>query len=66
MATVGRYIPLVGLFALIPVVTYAIGRNDVWIALSITCVLIIVGSLRWMMTGWNEEPAPTPNSEHGL
>lgn len=65
MATVGRYIPLLGLFALVPVVIYAIGRNDVWIALSITCVLIIVGSLRWMMTGWDEEAAPVPQSEYG-
>jgi ABC-type proline/glycine betaine transport system permease subunit len=65
MATVGRYIPLIGLFALVPVVVYAIGRNDVWIALSITCVLIIVGSLRWMMTGWNEGPSPTPHTDHG-
>lgn len=65
MATVGRFIPLIGLFALVPVVAYAIGRNDIWIILSITCVLIIVGSLRWMMTGWNGDPPQTPRSDHG-
>lgn len=65
MATVGRYIPLIGLFALIPVVAYAIGRNDVWIAFSVTCVLIIIGSLRWMMTGWTDGPTPMPDSDHG-
>lgn len=65
MVTVGRYIPLIGLFALVPVVVYAIGRNDVWIALSITCVLIIVGSLRWMMTGWDEGTPPAAHTDHG-
>lgn len=61
MATVGRYIPLLGLGALLPLVAYALGRNDVTVALSVACVFLIVGSLRWMLGGWDEE---TPTHGH--
>lgn len=58
MARVGRYIPLIGLGALVPVVIYALGRGDAWITLSVVCVLLIVGSLRWMTKGHEGDRVP--------
>lgn len=65
MARVGRYIPLIGLAALVPVVIYAVGRGDAWIAFSVVCVLLIVGSLRWMTKGSEEEAVPHSPSGDG-